>query len=211
MRAQRYIAIVLDRSGSMKKVKDEIISGVNKQIDAILEENNSESDIYVSLVVFDTLVKEEFFNLSADALSYLTTENYCPDKGWTAMRDGVGYTIDKLKKTTDINNEFNSYLIIVVSDGKENQSQFWTEEQLSSEVQSLQKTNRCTFVYIGSNQDLAHVRKTLSFTNVANYNSTVSGRSSAFSENSKNMKRWLVASRDKGHSDNDYFQGKKEI
>ena len=125
-RKRTYVAIVLDRSGSMLKVKSETVKGYNEQVKTLLEEASipDRGETFASLVTFNGQVTEDFFNAPVEILREMHESQYEPS-GWTAMYDAVGYTIEKLCKETDITDEFNSYLIVVISDGEENRSRFW--------------------------------------------------------------------------------------
>jgi len=212
-RGRTYIAIVLDRSGSMQTVKKQTINGYNEQVKILLEEASSDrSETFASLVTFNGSVSEEFFNAPVEILREMHESQYNPD-GWTAMRDAVGYTVDKLCKDTDPTDEFNSYLVVVISDGEENKSRFWTAERLSQKVKELQDTNRWTFTYIGANQDLSQVQTATGFKlgNMISYNSDARGTESAFHSNATQMKKWLDVKNtsNKSHSTDNYFEGAK--
>jgi hypothetical protein len=125
-RGRTYVAIVLDRSGSMERVKEETVKGYNEQVKVLLEEASipDRGETFASLVTFNGQVTEDFFNAPIEILREMHPSQYTPS-GWTAMYDAVGYTIEKLCKETDTEDDFNSYLIVVISDGEENRSRFW--------------------------------------------------------------------------------------
>lgn len=210
-----YVAIVLDRSGSMKTVKSETVKGYNQQVKTLIEDSKKpdRGQTFASLITFSTLVNENFFNVPIAELGEMAESDYVP-VGWTAMYDGVGHAIERLCKETDCNDEFNSYLIVIISDGEENQSTKWTANQLAEKIKELQNTNRWTFVYIGSNQDLSVVRETLNFTdaNMMDYESTGEGTQVAFAANATQMGKWLdgkarATQNRKAYSSKDYFKG----
>lgn len=215
-RGNTYVAIVLDRSGSMGSVKEQTVKGYNEQVRVLLEEaaKPDRGETFASLVTFSGSVREEFFNAPIEILREMHPSQYNPD-GWTAMRDAVGYTVEKLCTETDPNDEFNSYLVIVMSDGEENRSRFWSAERLAQKVNELHDTNRWTFTYIGANQDLRRVQEQTGFKagNMIAYEASARGTTTAFSSNAQQMKKWLgtksKGENTKNFSTDDYFEGAK--
>lgn len=178
-----YIAIILDKSGSMSIVKNETILGFNEQVQSIrkAEKDKENHRSIVSLVTFNDNVDVVFFNQPIDSLKELTADDYNPD-GLTAMLDAVGYTIDRLKRETDTEDPNNAYLIIVMSDGMENASREYTRTDIAERIQSLQKTERWTFTYMGANQDLSKIEEELYIPkgNITSFNADAQGTLQGF-------------------------------
>ena len=151
-----YVAIVLDKSGSMETIRDATIQGFNSQVDSIIKDAVGQT--YLSLVSFSTYVEPTFWNQHPSYLTKLSRDNYKP-AGNTALYDAIGYTIHRLDFTAeDVGNS--AFLVIIVSDGYEN----WSKEYkytLPGIIKQKQATGRWTFVYVGSNQDIAQVAQTL--------------------------------------------------
>lgn len=146
-KAKTYVAIVLDKSGSMGGTQAQTIAGYNEQIQQ-LREDAKDTEIYVSLVTFNGEVFEHFWNVPAAELKEAAVEEYRPG-GNTAFRDAVGYAIKKLQETTDTKDENNGYLIIAISDGYENSSSHFSAEQLRRLIDSCEETGRWTITYMG--------------------------------------------------------------
>lgn len=124
----------------------------------------------VSLVLFNDTVEFAFFNSNATSLQLLTDESYLPNAG-TALYDAVGEVIERLKKETDYNNEDNTYLISIITDGEENSSKKYVSEKIANLIKELQETNRWTFTYLGPNNvDLTKISNNLNI-NIANMKS----------------------------------------
>ena len=211
-RGRTYIALVLDRSGSMQSVKQQTINGYNEQVQMLREEahNPDRSETYVSLLTFNTRVSTELQNTPIEALREMTAEHYVPNGG-TAMLDAVGHTIDMLCTETDPSDEYNSYLVVIISDGEELNSQVWTRQQLAGRINDLQSTNRWTFTYIGSNQDLSKVQELgLHHGNTMSYASTPVGTMSAFSSNAQQMRKFMKSRSEGKMSSADFYEGAKD-
>jgi hypothetical protein len=146
-----YVAIVLDKSGSMDETKSAAISGFNEQIQQLKEDSKTQ-EIYCSLVTFNGEVFEHLWNVPAGELSEANDTDFIP-LGSTAMRDAVGYTVQKLLNTTNHEDPDTAYLVIVISDGKTNQDKHYSWESLKELTQGCEATKKWTFTYIGCSKE----------------------------------------------------------
>lgn len=187
------VALILDRSGSMETVKVETVSGFNEELETLRSMETPEHQIGVTLTVFGTTVDTLFVNMPVNEVAELTAETYVP-KGWTALYDAVGSTIVKLEDEISAS-EDDAFLVKIFSDGEENQSKEYTGTSLSAVIHRLKTTNKWTFSYLGSNQDLGMVRETLGVDvgNLCSYSGTKSGTTTAFAASRTGTKRYLRA------------------
>lgn len=146
-----HVAIILDKSGSMDKTKDSALMGFNEQIQQLKEDAKTQ-DILCSLVTFNGDVFEHLWNVPVSEISEIDAENYQP-LGSTAMRDAVGYTVQKLLSTTDHEDPNTAYLVIVISDGDTNQDRHYTWSSLRELTQSCEATKKWTFTYMGCSKE----------------------------------------------------------
>ena len=146
-KVKTYVAIVLDRSGSMHTISEEAVEGYNTHIKKF-KENTEEQDVEVSLVTFNSEVYEHYWLDNAKNVEMANQADYNPG-GTTAMLDAMGYTIDKLQESTDVANEDNAYLVITISDGCENASNHVDRNRLAQKIATLQATGRWTFTFMG--------------------------------------------------------------
>ncbi len=157
-----HVAFVLDESGSMGMIREQAIDGFNEQVNAVKANASKGGKTTVSQWRFgcppDAMPKEVYFDQPTDQLMPITEETYTPF-GMTPMYDGIGMALTRLK-TLDNGGDV-AFLVVLVSDGQENASKVWTSEQIAQEIQTLQGTQRWTFVYIGANHDLSQVSKHL--------------------------------------------------
>lgn len=150
---RHYVAFVLDRSGSMDKIKNATIDGFNQQLDAIRRE--ADGNTRVSLTTFGSEVTPIYFNRHITRTENLNHLNYKPE-GWTALYDAVAYTVNRLSMEAEYANDA-TYLVVIVSDGYENYSREYNMYRIANLIKAKQDTGRWTFVYIGSNQDLGKI------------------------------------------------------
>lgn len=153
------VFIILDESGSMLRYRNETITGFNEQLEIIRENTKLVKSTTVSLVTFNQDVVFHCFNAPVGKVKKLTSETYVPF-GWTAMYDAVGMCLERVIGGVP-DDEDNAYLVIIISDGEENSSKFFTAQNVAGRIQELQATGKWTFTYLGANQDLSKVQQEL--------------------------------------------------
>jgi Mg-chelatase subunit ChlD len=154
-----YYQLILDASGSMSNVRIETLNAVNRQIEAIreLSEKNRDQEIRVSLMTFNTDTKTVFKHLDPRQVSLIAMRQYKTDGG-TALLDALGMAI---AETERIISENDDVVIVVLTDGEENASQYFSFKQIASRIRSLKKTERWTFSFLGADIDGWQIAKNL--------------------------------------------------
>ena len=190
-----HVAIVLDRSSSMSSTKSQTISGFNEQVDQI-RENAKGQEVTISLVTFNGEVFEHLWLEDVDKIQHASDSDYTPS-GSTAMRDGMGYTLDKLVKTTNPEDENTAYLVIVISDGDTNSDRHYNGSQLKEMVEGLQGSGKWTFTYMGCGKDVVErvARETgIHLSNCALWdNSNAHSTSKGYGASNKRMATYMRA------------------
>lgn len=139
--SKTYVALVLDRSGSMCSIASPTVDFMNKMLTSFHENDlKYKQDTYVSLFTFANRVDNVFLNQPASRVGKL--DRYNPT-GMTALFDGVDEAINSLRK---YDNGQNALLVYVITDGAENASRT-TPQQLNQVMRDLQLTDRWTFVF----------------------------------------------------------------
>lgn len=158
-----HVAIVLDESGSMSAMREEAVRLYNEQIKAIRKNARHGGKTTVSLFKFGAHAAphttEVFHAKPPESLAKLQLSDYVPQNG-TPMRDGVGLAITRLESLDDRGDD-TAFLLIVVTDGQENQSKEWSVERLRKKVNKLMATDRWTFAVYGANISLADLQATV--------------------------------------------------
>lgn len=185
-----HVAIVLDRSGSMESCRDQTISGFNEYAQDIRRTAHEAGlDARLTLTVFNGEVRMPLFGAPLDRLHLMSRKYYVPD-GSTAMLDAVGQTVDRLERDgADI--EMASVLVCIISDGQENSSTEYTYPAVAERIKRLTATERWTFTYLGSNQDLSVVSQRLDIpvANMTSYTSTGEGTADAWERHGRATSR----------------------
>jgi len=136
--------IILDRSGSMSSIKDDMEGGFKTWLET---EKQLPGEAVVNLYQFDDKFETVYENQ--------TLENAKLDlapRGMTALHDAIGKTIglvkDRHKKNKPDRTQF-----LIITDGHENSSREWTGEKVKELVELETSKNDWMFLYIGANQD----------------------------------------------------------
>jgi hypothetical protein len=154
-----HIGIALDESGSMSGCKKETVSGINEHIQEY--KKFSDIDTTLTLVKFSgaNSISTIFNAIPINEITDFTDNDYNPN-GCTAMYDGVAKLLNEMKNSIS-DNEFTTYVILIISDGDENASREFNSIQLSKMITERIDTKRWTINYIGANQDLSKIKENL--------------------------------------------------
>lgn len=169
------ITIILDRSGSMKEIREDVIGGFNAFIE---EQKKDPSPATVSLVQFDDEYEPVYFGKTLQEVPLLTKETFVP-RGWTALRDAVAFTIIKTgERLAALSEEArpNKVLMVVITDGQENKSKEWRDPaKVGALIKEQTEKYKWQFVYIGANQDSFAAGSELNFTSTCDFSATPQG------------------------------------
>lgn len=171
MRDATYIAVLLDRSGSMESVKDDTIGGFNQ---FLKDQQSVGENALFTLVQFDTggidVVHE---SRPVRDIPVLNGNTYQP-RGGTPLLDALGKTIcstgDALKAIPE-DKRPDKVVFVVITDGQENASKEYTKSRIKEMIEHQTGVYKWNFVYLGANQDAFAEAGSVGFSvaNVANY------------------------------------------
>lgn len=207
-----YVAMVIDRSGSMSSIHKETVDGINEQFNVYRRDGDKGGDTEITLVQFDDQIDVVFDgNKPSDLVDWALTD-FRP-RGSTAMYDGVWAAINVLKSKEETDDT--GFLVCVISDGYENASKEITQKTLSDEIQRLQDTGKWTFTYMLANQDIHTVSSALNvpLSNVASYSSTAMGSAAAYMVNASSVGTYFGTRGSGGTSTSNFFsdEDKKKL
>lgn len=152
------IVAILDRSGSMGTIRDDSIGAFNTFVE---EQQKEAGEANITIVLFDDQyeILQDRAKLS-DAVKF-TTDNFVP-RGWTALHDAIGLTINKFKKLRD-SGEVDGAIFSILTDGFENYSKEFNAESIKKLIETAENEYGWSFVYLGANQDAFSVGTTMGF------------------------------------------------
>lgn len=146
-----HIALVLDRSGSMGYISQDMNGGIRAFLD---EQAKLPGKLLVDVTTFDTTVETPFSDAQAGEIP---TDLIRP-RGGTALFDAVGVTVTKLgEKLAKLEEDERPehVIVVIVTDGYENSSTEWTKAKVLELVNRQQDEWNWNFVFLGANIDSA--------------------------------------------------------
>ena len=147
---------VVDQSGSMSGSEGPTIEGFNSQLKTLqqLKKENPSNEYIVSVSYFEDEVMEIVKFASIEEIQLLSRENYRPN-GTTALLDGIGKSIEAIRRKYDqeIREDLASVVMVILTDGGENASKFYTRNLIAETIKELDATGKWTFSFLGADLD----------------------------------------------------------
>ena len=135
-----HIIVILDRSGSMEGIKEQIVSSVNGFIS---DQQKTIDDSKMTLITFSDCHNIVFEQVPIAQVQPITYSNYVPD-GMTALYDAVYFALTRYGDNP-------STLVIIVTDGEENKSAT-PRIQLNTLIEAKKEAG-WKFIYLCNNMD----------------------------------------------------------
>lgn len=170
------IIFVVDRSGSMSAIADDMRGGFDA---FIAKQKDIPGECKVTLINFDHCYDVVYEALSIHDVKGLVLE----PRGGTALLDAVGNAINstgaRLKALPE-DERPSQVLFVIITDGYENSSREFTRQGIFEMVTHQRDKYNWEFVFLGANQDAIMVAQNMgiSSTNAVTYSSNRIGTSS---------------------------------
>jgi hypothetical protein len=138
--------MVIDMSGSMGDLADDVRGGFNAYLDQLAGHGE---EFRLTVTLFDT----EFIPLAVDAplteVPRLDEHNYNP-RGMTALYDAIGKTLAEFqtKHGTVLDNE--RAMLVIQTDGHENSSVEFSKHRIRKLIDDREATGRWMSMYMGA-------------------------------------------------------------
>lgn len=155
------IVLVLDRSSSMDVVRKETVEGVNAFL-------NNQRDLpgrtaKVTVVTFNENYTVVFNGVPIGEIDDFDEATYVP-KGFTALWDAVGYTIDtvgqRLAETPE-DERPEKVIVAIMTDGEENSSKEYTLEAVKGKIEVQREQYDWIFEFLAANIDVVKTAATM--------------------------------------------------
>ena len=147
---------VVDQSGSMSGSEGPTIEGFNSQLKTLqeLKIESPDNEYIVSVTYFEDEVMDIVKFAPIEEIQLLSRENYHPG-GMTALLDGIGKSIEAIRRKYDqeIREDLASVVIVILTDGGENASKFYTRNLIAETIKELDETGKWTFSFLGADLD----------------------------------------------------------
>lgn len=153
MKNMTLINVILDRSGSMSTIADEVVGMYNRFID---EQKNLPDYAEVSLTQFDDLYEETYIRRPLTCCESLVHGKTYQPRGMTALYDAVGKTINKINQDIEklsMNKRPQRVLFVIITDGHENASREYMGKTIQDLIATYKKERGWDFIFLAAGID----------------------------------------------------------
>ena len=159
------IILILDESSSMSVHSKSYIQGVNAFISTQKQLNPMAN---FSFIKFSTIVNTLCIDSKMHTLPEFTIKHYEP-WGVTSLYDAIGHGINLKYTNTDTPNT--NVIMIIITDGEDNNSFNYTIETITERIKNLKKYG-WEFVFIAANQNATRVGTKMGINTCLTYNAS---------------------------------------
>jgi Mg-chelatase subunit ChlD len=175
-----HVSFLVDRSGSMAPLVDDVIGGFNSFLES---QKNEPGECNMTLVQFDGADPFEILEKDKpiDEIPNLEHGRYLP-RGNTPLLDALGDLITYCDERSSKEVIKSDQVVAVFTDGHENASHRWGRQALFNVIEKRKKEG-WIFIFMGANQDSYLEAGRLGFDNenIQNYRGDSSGTRMAYS------------------------------
>lgn len=191
------ITIVLDRSGSMNKIKSDTIGGFNEFLG---DQKEVEGEANFSLIQFDDEYKLVHNALPIKVVPLLNGRTFVP-RGMTRLLDAIGRTIvttgDRLSLIKEEDRP-GKVMFVIITDGKENDSREYIDKAtIFNMIEHQKNAYNWEFIFLGAKQDAIAVAQGIGISagQAMRYGHTGDGVKGAFASMARGMTATRTGSR----------------
>tara|TARA_E500000178_G_scaffold316418_1_gene336118 strand:- start:503 stop:1192 length:690 start_codon:yes stop_codon:yes gene_type:complete len=153
MSINKELVIIGDRSGSMRKIVNETVDGINNCILKTKNDKDENENINVSLKLFNNKEEMIWRHIPIENVEEFSVGKYNPH-GNTAILDALGNTLTYFMEKKLMNDSYYDTVIIhVITDGKENSSFYFTSSKIKDLVERAKEKYNIHVYYLAANQD----------------------------------------------------------
>lgn len=166
------IVVVVDKSGSMYSLKDDVIGGFNSFLES---QQKLGDDATMTVVLFNT--EYEFYaeDQPLNEIPKFTNDSYVPTGG-TALLDALGRAMTNiLARRKD-----DKVLVCVITDGQENSSKEYKKEDITKMIND-KKQSGWEFMFLSSDLNAISDAKDYGFSNTFAFSADAKGTSMSYS------------------------------
>ncbi len=170
------IMMIVDRSGSMRPLSQDVVGGFNQFVE---EQKKEPGDATLTLVQFDHEYEVVYVNKPLSEVPSLVHQ----PRGGTALLDAVGRGIVELGEALAKEPEDKrpgKVIVVIMTDGEENSSNEWTNEQIKEKITEQREKYSWEFVFTGANVDSFSVANAMGIQHAAAYTCDVAGVANNF-------------------------------
>lgn len=203
---QVHNLMILDESGSMESIKNNIIQGFNEIVQTIkgIEKEFPEQEHFISLITFNGLaVQLIHFIDPVSKLEQIDGSKYKPNAA-TPLFDAMGLGLSKMKQYLEGKTDYN-VLVTVLTDGEENASKEYSGADIKKMIEQLKMEN-WAFTYIGADHDVEKIAMSISITNTMTFTKDAENMNMVFEKEKSARRNFSAKIRRKEDTDKGFYE-----
>lgn len=188
-----HISVVLDRSGSMMSMRNEVINGFNE---FIAGQKAVEGEATLTMAQFDDHYELLHNMANLKDVNELTVTTFQP-RGSTALLDAMGKIITDVRSKIhemDEADKPSKVIFVFITDGQENASSKFKRKDIFGMIQDQRDEENWEFVFIGANQDAIAEGSSLGIRYNMNWETSSDGTQVVFSSLTRGMTDYRLCS-----------------
>jgi hypothetical protein len=146
-----FIAILLDRSGSMETMRDDAVAGFNA---FVADQRALPGEATLLLAQFDDRYDMVYDAIPLAEVPPLTAEVFVP-RGATALLDAIGRTLNDVRARLarlPADRRPSRVAVVVITDGRENSSQEFTAEMVRRMIETHRSVHGWEILFLGTSE-----------------------------------------------------------
>jgi hypothetical protein len=185
------ITLVIDRSGSMGRVRQDTIHGINT---FIADQKTGAGTATITAYKFDDVYETLIATTDIKNAQPLTEASYVP-RGSTALLDAMGRAITETGKRlseTPESGRAGKVVFVTVTDGEENASREYTRARIFDMIKHQREAYKWEFVFLGAGPDAINEARSFGMpvANAMNYAHNSVGVMASYDTTSFNLKQF---------------------
>jgi Mg-chelatase subunit ChlD len=199
------IWFLIDRSGSMTSIADDVVTGFDR---FFTEQREIAGDATVTIIQFDDETPHDVIVDAQPVAKVPSIRDLFQPRGMTPLYDAAALLLDRAEAHRG---DPDDQLVVIFTDGHENASHEWTHKQLFARINGL-RSKGWTFVFLGANQDSYATGAQLAMPagNVSNFRADAVGVAAMTDGLSRSVTEWRRKPRDQRRRDGEQFWGGKK-
>ncbi len=176
---------ITDRSGSMDKLRADVIGGFNA---FLADQKSVPGEARLTHIQFDNHYDRRYAGKDIQTVVPLNIDTYRPGGG-TALLDAIGRTLHEQGERIKTENWAEKVIVCIRTDGEENSSHEYQLPQIKTMIEHAQK-HGWEFIFSAANQDAFSVGASygISGVNTTKFAATSAGLSASYASTSNVMR-----------------------
>ena len=191
----------------MSGMEQVAVQGFNEHLTAIrnLKIEFPNQEFLCSLTTFDNQIETIVKSSPISKIQPIEVGQYSP-RGMTALLDAIGKNIHDTREKYNqlIESDEMSVVFVIITDGFENASRFFSYHDIAKKIADLENTNKWTFTFIGADFDAIHTSEMLNIKAGNTMNIDKASYSCMADEINENMRSYS-SNKEKGIIKNIFF------